>query len=30
MSEDYVYSVFPSVKYKRTRKLAEKQDFDIS
>lgn len=29
MSEDYVYSVFPSAKYKRTRKLAKKQGLDM-
>jgi mRNA interferase YafQ len=29
MSEDYVYSIFPSSNYKRTRKLAEKQGLDM-
>lgn len=29
MSDDYVYSVFPSAKYKRTRKLAKKQGLDM-
>ena len=29
MNEDYVYSVFPSAKYKRTRKLAKKQGLDM-
>ena len=29
MNEDVVYSVFPSTKYKRTRKLAKKQGLDM-
>lgn len=29
MSEDNVYSVFPSAKYKRMRKLARKQGLDM-
>ena len=29
MNEDIVYSVFPSTKYKRTRKLAKKQGLDM-
>jgi mRNA interferase YafQ len=29
MNEDYVYSVFPSAKYKRTRRLAKKQGLDM-
>ena len=29
MNEDIVYSVFPSAKYKRTRKLAKKQGLDM-
>jgi mRNA interferase YafQ len=29
MNEDYLYTIFPSAKYKRTRKLAEKQGFDM-
>ena len=29
MNEDIVYSIFPSAKYKRTRKLAEKQGLDM-
>jgi len=29
MSEEYAYSIFPSAKYKRTRKLAEKQGLDM-
>ena len=29
MSEEYVYPIFPSTNYKRTRKLAEKQGLDM-
>lgn len=29
MTDDYVYSVFPSAKYKRTRKLAKKRGLDM-
>jgi mRNA interferase YafQ len=29
MSEDIVYSIFPSSKYKRTRKIAKKQGLDM-
>jgi hypothetical protein len=29
MDEVYVYSIFPSAKFKRTRKLAEKQGLDM-
>jgi mRNA interferase YafQ len=29
MSDDYAYSVFPSAKYKRTRKLAKRQGLDM-
>jgi mRNA interferase YafQ len=29
MNDDYVYSVFPSAKYKRTRKLAKKRGLDM-
>jgi mRNA interferase YafQ len=29
MSDDFVYSVFPSAKYKRTRKLSKKQGLDM-
>ena len=29
MSEGYVYSIFPSAKFKRTRKLAKKRGLDM-
>ena len=29
MDEDIAYSIFPSTKYKRTRKLAKKQGLDM-
>ena len=29
MSDAHIYSVFPSAKYKRTRKLAKKQGLDM-
>jgi len=29
MSDEYIYSVFPSSNYKRTRKLAKKQGLDM-
>jgi mRNA-degrading endonuclease YafQ of YafQ-DinJ toxin-antitoxin module len=29
MREDYVYAIFPSAKFKRTRKLAKKQGLDM-
>ena len=29
MNEDSMYSIFPSAKYKRTRKLAKKQGLDM-
>jgi mRNA interferase YafQ len=29
MGDEYVYSIFPSTKYKRTRKLAQKQGLDM-
>jgi mRNA interferase YafQ len=29
MIDDFVYSVFPSAKYKQTRKLAKKQGLDM-
>ena len=29
MNEEHFYTVFPSAKYKRTRKLAQKRGFDM-
>jgi len=29
MNEKYIYTIIPSARYKRTRKLAKKQGFDI-
>jgi mRNA interferase YafQ len=29
MNEDYIYSVYPSSNYKRTRKLAKKRGLDM-
>jgi len=29
MNESYVYAIFPSARYKRTRKLSKKRGFDM-